>query len=142
MKLFLDANIIVSVLNKEYPLFSYSSRVLSLADQKGFHVFTSPLCLAIAWYFVEKKSGARVAKQKMELLLQNLKITTVDEQVVQQAINNKKVKDFEDGMEYYSALKQKCDYIITEDINDFYFADVDVMKSELFLQHLSKLNKR
>ena len=55
MKIFLDANILVSVLNKEYPLFTYSARVLSLMDHPKFEVYTSPICLAIAFYFAEKK---------------------------------------------------------------------------------------
>ena len=54
MRIFLDANILVSVLNKEYPLFSYSARIISLADNKKFTVYTSPICLAIAFYFAEK----------------------------------------------------------------------------------------
>jgi predicted nucleic acid-binding protein len=54
MRIFLDANILVSVLNKEYPLFSYSARIISLADNKKFTVYTSPICLAIAFYFAKK----------------------------------------------------------------------------------------
>ncbi|HPM30759.1 MAG TPA: hypothetical protein PLJ60_10545 [Chryseolinea sp.] len=57
MNIFLDANILVSVLNKEYPLFTYSARILTLADNKKFTVFTSPICLAIAYYFAEKRAG-------------------------------------------------------------------------------------
>lgn len=56
MKLFLDANVLVSVVNKEYPLFTYSSRILSLASNPKFEVYTSPLCLAIAFYFAEKQN--------------------------------------------------------------------------------------
>ena len=59
MNIFLDANILVSVLNKEYPLFSYSSRIVSLADHKNFNVYTSPVCLAIAFYFAEKLRGRK-----------------------------------------------------------------------------------
>jgi predicted nucleic acid-binding protein len=64
MKIFLDANILVSVLNKEYPLFTYTSRILSLADTKKFTLFTSPACLAIAFYFAEKKYKSISAKKK------------------------------------------------------------------------------
>jgi predicted nucleic acid-binding protein len=64
MNIFLDANILVSVLNKEYPLFTYSSRILSLIDSKRFRVYTSPICLAIAFYFAEKKCGNKIALQK------------------------------------------------------------------------------
>lgn len=71
MRIFLDANILVSVLNKEYPLFSYSARIISLADNKKFTVYTSPICLVIAFYFTEKKSGMQLAKKRLKYLLVN-----------------------------------------------------------------------
>ncbi|MGO4875748.1 PIN domain-containing protein [Pedobacter psychrotolerans] len=74
MKIFLAANVLTSVLNKEYPLFTYSSRILSLASHPKFEVYTSPLCLAIAFYFAEKKHKPQLAKQKIDLLCQHIKI--------------------------------------------------------------------
>ena len=56
MKVFLDANILVAVLNKEYPLFPYTARLLSLARHKEFSLITSAVCLAITFYFAEKKT--------------------------------------------------------------------------------------
>ncbi len=134
MRIFLDANIIVSVLNKEYPLFTYSARILSLADNKKFTVFTSPICLAIAFYFAEKKCGTLMAKTKMELLSRKLSITEVGKNEVLLSLQNKQVNDFEDGIEYYSAIKSKCDVIITEDINDFYFSSIPVLNSNAFIE--------
>ena len=61
MKVFVDANILVSVLNKEYPIYTYTSRILSLADNPAFEVYTSPICLAIAFYFAEKKYKKQIA---------------------------------------------------------------------------------
>lgn len=134
MRLFLDANVLVSVLNKEYPVFSYSSKILSLSDNKKYTVFTSPICLAIAFYFAEKKSGTELAKQKMALLSEKLSISLVDKDTVFQAVKNKKVNDFEDGLEYYSAKHSKCDCIITEDKDDFYFSEIEVLNSQSFLE--------
>ena len=34
---------------------------------------------------------------------------------------NKAIHDFEDGLEYYTALEKDCKSIITEDQNDLYF---------------------
>jgi len=132
MRIFLDANIIVSVLNKEYPLFTYTSRILSLADRKGYEVFTSPICLAIAFYFAEKKFKYKVAKSKIALLSEHIRIAEVTAGVVKSSLSNKKVKDVEDGMEYYAAVNSKCDCIITEDVKDFYFAEIEVLASEDF----------
>jgi predicted nucleic acid-binding protein len=133
MKIFLDANILVAVLCNEYPLFTHCSRVLSLSDDPGFEVYTSPLCLAIAWYFAEKKNGAALARKKIGFLSGQLKITAIDQAVVKTAASDKSVKDFEDGLQYYSAINAKCQCIVTEDRNDFYFSKIEVLTAEQFL---------
>jgi predicted nucleic acid-binding protein len=135
MRVFLDANILVSVLNKEYPLFTYSARIVSLADNKRFKVYTSPICLAIAFYFAEKKCGTALAKQKIRLLSQKLLIASVGKTEILHSLENKKVNDFEDGIEYYAAIHNNCDIIITEDINDFYFAEIAVCGAKAFLEN-------
>lgn len=134
MRIFFDANILVSVLNKEYPLFSYAARIVSLADNKKFTVYTSPICVAIAFYFAEKKSGTQLAKKKIEILVDKLSITDVGKKQVLQSLQNKKVNDFEDSLEYYAAVSCNCDVIITEDINDFYFSSVPVFNSKAFTE--------
>ena len=134
MKIFLDANILVAVLNKEYPVYTYAARVVSLTNNKKHSVYTTPICLAIAFYFAEKKSGTAMAKQKIKLLTDNLLIAKVDSKEVIAAIENKKVNDFEDGLEYYAAKHNNCQVIITEDKNDFYFSEIEVLGCKDFLE--------
>lgn len=134
MRVFLDANVLVSVLNKEYPLFPYSARLLSLADQSRFQLFTSPICLAIAFYFAEKKAGSAMAKQKIAILSSKLNISVVDQELVQQALKNPHVIDFEDGLEYFSAINSSCEVIVTEDQNGFFFSDIPVYDCRKFLE--------
>ncbi|MGV9012937.1 MAG: type II toxin-antitoxin system VapC family toxin [Flavobacteriales bacterium] len=141
-RIFLDANILVTVLCNEYPRFSWCARVLSLCDDRRFEVYTSPLCLAIGAHFSVKKNGARLSKKKVALLADKLKATTVDHDCVMKTVANKKVEDFEDGLEYYSAEKMGCTCIVTYDRNDFHFGDIEVLNAEDFLvQHVLSLNK-
>ncbi len=132
MKIFLDANILVSVLNKEYPIFTNTSRILSLAGTKQYHVFTSPLCLAIAFYFAEKKHKTILAKSKIKILAQHINMAANSGEAVIKSLENPSIHDFEDGLEYYAALESNCDCIITEDISDFYFSEIEVLSSEDF----------
>lgn len=134
MRIFLDANILVSVLNKEYPLFSTTSRILSLSDKKNFILYTSPVCLAIAYYFAEKKFRSAKAKSKIQILCDHIQITSVNENAVIKTLQTAAINDFEDGLEYYSALENKCDCIITEDVDDFYFSKIEVLRSEDFFK--------
>ncbi len=134
MRLFLDANILVSVLNKEYPLFTFTSRILSLSDKSKFSLFTSPVCLAIAFYFAEKKYKSAAAKKRIQILCDHINIASTTKSSVVQSLSNPAVLDFEDGLEYYSALENKCTCIITEDTDDFYFSKIEVLSSENFFE--------
>lgn len=136
MRVFLDANVLVSVLNKEYPLFPHSARILSLADQLRFQLYTTPICLAIAFYFAEKKCGTTQAKQKIQVLSSKLHIAAVDSQTVTSAVANPSVMDFEDRLEYYSALQHDCKAIITEDSEGFYFSEIPVFDCRKFLEEV------
>lgn len=134
MKIFLDANVLVSVINKEFPLFPHSSRILSLTENPKFQVFTSPLCLAIAYYFAEKKSGEVLAKKKLVLLSENLRITEMNEKTTRLAAKSN-IMDFEDALQYYSALESKCVCIITENTKDFYKCEIEVLDCKQFLSN-------
>jgi predicted nucleic acid-binding protein len=133
MKIFVDANILVSVLNKEYPLFPYAARILSLIDNPKFEVFTSPVCLAIAFYFSEKKNGRAKAKEKIKQIGSRISIAVIDGTVVQKASSDKLIDDFEDGMQYYGAIQSGCRCIVTENVKDFHFSKIEVLTAPDFL---------
>jgi len=137
-RVFADANILVSVLNKELPLFSLTSRILSLADHPRFRIYTSPVCLAIAFYFAEKKHGSS-AKQKLDLLCRHIETAEVTRGSVLAALSDPKVHDLEDGLEYYAALDAGCHCIVTENKKDFYYSKIEVLNSlEFFTKYMSK----
>ncbi|MEO8587740.1 MAG: PIN domain-containing protein [Flavobacteriales bacterium] len=132
-KIFLDANVLVTVLCNEYPRFGACARVLSLADDRSFEVYTSPLCLAIGAYFAEKKNGKKLARKKIALLAGKLRVTTVDAAVTERTMANVKITDIEDGFEYYSAVDAKCTAIVTYDKRDFHFSELEVLDAHAFL---------
>src|SRR5690349_5498144 len=136
-KAFIDANILVAVLNKEYPLFRSAARLLSLASNSNFTLSTSPTCLAIAFYFAEKKSGAGEALRKIKTLTEHIKVLDCGAEEVNAALQNKKVLDFEDGLQYYAAVHGGCQVIVTENGKDFHFATIPVMTSEDYLRQVA-----
>ncbi|MBL7962446.1 MAG: PIN domain-containing protein [Flavobacteriales bacterium] len=132
-RIFLDANVLVTVLCNEYPRFSACARVLSLADDPRFTAHTSPLCLAIGAYFAEKKNGGKVARRKIALLAQKLAVTTVGPHAVERTLADVRIVDIEDGFQYHSAIDSGCTCIITHDKRNWKFAEIEVMDPEAFL---------
>lgn len=134
MKVFIDANILVGVLNKEYPLFTYAARVLSWVSSNNHQLVSTAVSFAISYYFAEKKHGASSAKERIKLLAEKIIIADCGNKEVLQAGENKKVKDFEDGLQYYAALNAGCHCIVTENVKDFYFSEIEVITAKQFLQ--------
>ncbi len=58
------------------------------------------------------------------MLCKHIFITPAAEDVVEKALADKKVNDFEDGLEYYAAIESHCNFIVTEDVKDFYFSTI------------------
>lgn len=139
MRLFLDANVLVAILNKEYPVFSYAAKIISLSDRPEFDLYASPTSISIAFYFSSKKCGEAKSKEKIRILLEHIRISTVDEQCTQSAAKNPSVNDLEDGIQYYSALSESCECIITENVKDFHFSEIKVVDCQSFLKHSLRL---
>jgi predicted nucleic acid-binding protein len=133
-KIFLDGNVLISVLNKELPVFNYSSRVLSLAGSKQFKLYSSPTCFSIAYYFASKKSGTVKAREKIVLIGEHIFTAVSTETDVQTVAKNKKIKDFEDGLAYMAAIHTGCHCIVTEDTKDYYFSEIEVLNCKRFLE--------
>jgi len=132
MKVFIDANVLISVLNKEYPLFTFSSRILSLVDSRRYELYTSSLCLAIGFYFSSKKSGEQLAKKKIGMLYENLLLAQINGDAVKKSLQDPRINDLEDGFQYFAALEAGCQCIVTENGKDYYFSEIEVLNSEDF----------
>lgn len=62
-------------------------------------------------------------------------MSVMDDEVVEKAINSD-FKDFEDAMQYFSALASNCNIIITRNEKDFKNAMIPVMNAESYLLSL------
>jgi predicted nucleic acid-binding protein len=138
MNVFIDANVIINVLNKEYPAFDHSARFLSLAQNNRFTFFTSSLSIAICWFFAEKKSGRIIANQKIEHLLKYFRITECGEEEVRKALADKKADDMEDAIQVYSALRSSCSHLVTNNLSDFHFSSLEILDPLSFIEQYGK----
>lgn len=74
-----------------------------------------------------------MAKRKIDLLVEKIRITPIDQETVIDSLKDKRVNDFEDGLEYYAAVRSGCEFIVTENASDFYFAAIPVVDAKNFL---------
>ncbi|MBX3257881.1 MAG: PIN domain-containing protein [Chitinophagaceae bacterium] len=136
-RIFLDTNIVIDFLGERESFYEPAAKILTLADQKKIKVYTSPGSVSNTYYLLSKYENAKVALEKMRKFKLICSISIMDDKVIEKAINSG-FKDFEDAMQYFSAIATNCDVIITRNEKDFKNALIPVMDTESYLQRFKK----
>jgi Predicted nucleic acid-binding protein, contains PIN domain len=134
-KIFLDTNIVVDFLGERKPFYESAAKILTLADNKRISVYTSPSTISTTYYILTKFEGSYTAIEKIRKFRLLCDISIMDNEVIDKATISD-FKDFEDAMQYYSALANNCDLIITRNEKDFKSALIPVLNCESYLQTL------
>jgi len=134
--LFLDTNIIIDLLAKREPFYKSAAQLFSLADKMKLQLSVSALTFAITNYILLKEKNPeeiRLILRKLKLLL---KVTSLDDKIIGLSLNDNNFKDYEDALQYYSALENDADVIITRNLKDFQKSKIPVLTAEQYLQRI------
>ena len=134
-KIFLDTNIVIDFLGERKPFYEPAAKIMTLADHKRISVYTSPSAISTAYYILAKFEGNDVALEKIGKFRLLCDISIMDSVVIDKATSSD-FKDFEDAMQYFSALATGCDLIITRNEKDFKSALIPVLNCESYLYML------
>lgn len=116
--LFVDSDVILDVLEKREPFYDYSAQILTLGDEKKVQLFTTSLVIANIYYIMRKHLGIQKAKENLRKLRIIVNVMSVNEKEVDLALNSE-LSDFEDALQYFTALNNKIDFIITRNTKDY-----------------------
>ncbi|OYU92735.1 MAG: PIN domain nuclease [Bacteroidetes bacterium B1(2017)] len=136
-KLFIDTNIVLDLLAKREPFYESSAKLFSLADRNVIQLSVSSLTFANTNYVLSKLKSTSEAKEILRKFKLLVHIVSLSEKIVDLALNNSAFKDFEDGLQYYSAIESNQDIIITRNQKDFKSSLLSIMSAEEFLSSLS-----
>ena len=133
MKVFIDTNIIIDLLAKREPFYLESLKLFSLADSNKISLTISALSIVNTHYILNdimKLKDSRSILGKFKVLVHSYELT---DKIIDLALNDLKFKDFEDGIQYYTALESQSNSIITRNLKDFKHATIPVMSPKEFL---------
>ncbi len=131
-KLFLDSNIILDLIEERQPFYKYAQQIFSKSDKNKICIYTSSLNFANLHYIITKKSSKENAIKLLLKLKSLIKILPLDDKIIQLALASD-FDDFEDAIQYYTALEHNIPTLITRDLKDFKKAKISVMTSEQYL---------
>ncbi len=135
INLFLDTNIVIDLLCKRDPFYNDAVSLFTMAYKKQLRLIVSPISYATAAYVLRKHS-AEVIRNLLANFRQLSHVAVTDERVIDDAIAAQ-FSDFEDAVQYYTAINAKADVIITRNGRDFVASKIPVMTAAEYLASIS-----
>lgn len=136
MKLLIDTNVVLDFLLVR-PGFEASSEIIGLTSQEGTIECVTASSATDIFYLMNKElKDAGECKRKLSVLLEIVTILKVTSEDIQDAIRSD-WEDFEDSVQYFVALNNSVDIIITRNKKDFSKSVLPVYTPEEFLQFIA-----
>jgi predicted nucleic acid-binding protein len=118
VNVFFDTNVLLDVLVARKPFYADSAAVWSLAEEGRIEGLVSAITFTNIFYVVRKQSDARNARWVLTKLRDAFAIVGCDARMISMALGSE-IKDFEDAVQYYSAVHARADCLLSRNPGDF-----------------------
>src|SRR5690606_25778962 len=123
----------IDLLAKREDYFTDSANLFSLADKKELILTISALTFANTNYILTKLTSTKQAREILRKFKVLVEIVSLDDKITELALSDESFPDFEDGLQYYSAIENQVDIIITRNKKDFKNSKIPVLTAKEFL---------
>lgn len=131
-RLYIDSDILLDLFMKRDAFYEPASELLSLIDMKQVKAFTTPLVFSNLFYILRKHRSKSIALKTLTTLREIIDIAPVSKKSTDLALNSE-FTDFEDALQYYSAIEAGAGYIITRNKSDYKHSEIPVLSAKEFL---------
>ena len=133
MNVFLDTNVVIDFMGEREGFFDDAAVIFAMIVEKRITASASALTIVNCAYILKKAFCSDIMFEKVETLCQMLNVTPIDRRQLINAVQLKPY-DYEDAVQYLSALPYRPDVIITRDKRGFSNFDIQVMTPAEFVQ--------
>ncbi len=132
MKIMIDLNVVLDVIQKRLPHYYASSTVLTKVRTKELTGYLPGHCLTTIYFIISKYTDKAQASETINWMITNFEIAVENKDIFIRALSFQ-IKDFEDAVVASLAENLKCNYIITRNVPDFKGTPVPAFTPEEFL---------
>ncbi len=132
---FIDTNVMIDLLGERDPFYENAAKIASLADKSKITLFVSALSFSTTGYILSKYYSPENVKDKLRKFKIISKVCDLTESIIEKGLNSK-FNDFEDSLQYFSALENECNILITRNTKDFAESHISILTPDDFLKTL------
>lgn len=131
-RLFLDANVVIDLLGEREPYYQSAAIIATQADEGKLQIIVSALTFSTTFYILAKFEKKKDVKEKMRKFKVIAETANLTDMIIDKGLSSS-FSDFEDSLQYYSAIAKGCHIFITRNAKDFKFADIPVLSPDEYL---------
>ncbi len=132
-RVFVDSDIILDLLGGREPFYKFSAELFSISDKGKIKLHVSSLSFANLNYILSKQFSSEQARKKLLKFKTLVTVLAVTDKIVDLSLASD-FKDFEDGLQYFSAIENGINLLLTRNLKDYKSAEISVMTAEQFLK--------
>ncbi len=127
--IFMDTNVVIDFLANRQPFSLDAARLFNMSVEGRIKIYISAVSYNNIYYVLRQSLTNNATIKLLESLADMTEITDVNDKVIRQSLKTD-FKDYEDAIQYYSALTiPTVDFIVTRNTKDFKKSSLPVLTS-------------
>lgn len=135
MKVFLDANVLIDVVQNRIDFVETFSKVLQLGLDGECELCASDITFTTVSFYARKNRTQEQLYEVLQSLRDFIDVAPSGKIAIDWALQQKS-KDFEDSVQYYTALRSGAEYIVSRNVRDYPYNDIPVVSPIEFLKKM------
>lgn len=131
--LLVDTNIVLDLLAKRKAHYDYAAALFSLSDRRKIKLNVSAISIINSNYILSRELSVDESREILRKFKLLVKVLSCDEKIIDLGLNSE-FKDYEDSIQYFTAIENNCDCIITRNLKDFKTSAIPIMTAETFIK--------
>ena len=132
-RILVDTNIVLDLLAKRNEFIIEAQELFTLSDKNEIKLYISSLTFANTYYILSQKmklNDARKILRKFKILVE---VLPMDDKIIDLSLESDFI-DFEDAIQYHTAIENNINIIITRNLKDFKTSRIPVLTAKNYIE--------
>lgn len=132
-KILVDTNIVLDLLAERKEFIVEAQQLFTLSDKNEVELYVSSLTFANTYYILSQKMKLNDARKILRKFKVLVRVLPMDDKIIDLSLESG-FKDFEDAIQYHTAIENEINIIITRNLKDFKTSKVPVLTAKNYIE--------
>ena len=138
-KIYIDTDAVLDLLLQREPHFTFTIELFTLIEKNVVKGHVSGVIFTNLFYVLRKFRSRNEVIDSLKGLKSIIKILPITDEITELALNSDFL-DFEDAVQYYTALNNNISFLITRNKKDYKKSEMTICTAQEFIKILSEIN--